>query len=133
MKIGCLILCFLMAFSIMCTAFAGPDIMPYYTYVGTIKVDFSVDGTIAECLGRIKPKSNEQTSIVVNLQRKSSGGTWSTIATWTDRCASGLSEAGGTKSVTKGYDYRVYATGKVYNSSGSVIETVNKYSSVISY
>lgn len=43
------------------------------------------------------------------------------------------SSAGGTRNISTGHDYRVYVTGKVYDASGNLLETVNKYSAVKSY
>ena len=40
----------------------------------------------------------------------------------------GLAMQAGSVSISSGYLYRTYVTGKVYSSAGSVIETVNKYS-----
>lgn len=58
---------------------------------------------------------------------------WITIVSWHVSNDRGVSETGGAKQLAAGYNSRVYVTSKVYNESGSVIETVNKYSATKAY
>lgn len=105
---------------------------PRYQYTAAISTSLDISGGQAMAAGRIDPNSLMRTSVVVKLQRLESG-TWKTIRTWTDSNTAGASEAGGTKTVDSGYDYRVHVTGKVYNTSGVVLETVTMTSSTKSY
>lgn len=128
-----LVLCLILALSMATVANAESNIMPCYDYVSSISSTLSINSGTAKAVGKVATDQNLKTSIVVRLQRESSSGTWITISSWTGSNSDGASEAGGTKAITSGYDYRVYVTGKVYNSAGTVIETVNKYSTTKSY
>jgi len=133
LKGTCLVMCLVLMLSIVSVAHAEEGIMPCYSYTSSIAASLSISGGVAKAAGKITPEDSRHTSITVRLQRESSSGTWVTISTWTGSNAGGKSEAGGTKSLTSGYDYRVYVTGKVYNSAGTVIETIDKYSATKSY
>ena len=102
-----------------------------YQYARSVTAGLNIAGSTAECYGNIVPIDNMKTSIVVRLQKKE-GETWKTIRTWTGSNSAGQSEAGGTKSIVTGYEYRVYVTGKVYDSGDNVVEAIDKYSSVVS-
>ena len=134
MKKGmCLVLCFLIMMPLMCIAHAEHNVMPCYDYVSSISATLSITSGIAKATGMVNVAQNQKTSIIVRLQRETRNGSWITIASWSASNNSGASEAGGTKSLNSGYNYRVYVTGKVYNDAGSVIETINKYSVTKSY
>lgn len=129
----CLVLSLMLMLSLVTVANAESDIMPCYAYVSSLSASLSINSGTAKAAGRIVADPSHEASITVRLQRQNSSGTWVTISSWTDSNSNGSSEAGGTKAITSGYDYRVYVTGKVYNSAGTVIETVNKYSTTKSY
>ena len=101
-----------------------------YNYIRNMTARLNITGGTAKAVGDITPEGSRQTSIIVRLQKESSPGMWTTVAYWTGSNASGISEAGGTRTISSGYNYRVYVVGKVYDSSGSVIETGTAYSSV---
>lgn len=130
----CFVLCLLLALPIAVTAYAeNEDIMLCYTYVDSIRASLKISSGSAAASGSVIPSGSLETSVTVRLQRESSSGTWVTISTWTGSNEGGKSEAGGTKKLTSGYNYRVCVTGKVYDSAGTVLETVNKYSATKSY
>lgn len=129
----CLILCLMTLSTILVPAFAeesAPTITPYYTHTNTLVVSLSIKTGQAKAAGQIVPYSNQRTSITVKLQKKGNGNVWSTISTWSGSNTKGASEAGGYKTIDKGCQYRVYVIGKVYDSTGAVVETVSKYSTV---
>lgn len=132
-KVMCLGMCLLLIAAMTGVAYAEEGIMPCYAYVNSIKASLSVSSGTAKAVGNIIPSGDLKTSIIVRLQRESSTGSWTTISTWTGSNEGGKSEAGGTKALTSGYNYRVYVTGKVYSSAGTVIETVEKYSTTKAY
>ena len=110
-----------------------PGITPQYTYTSVIKSSISVSGKTATAAGSITPKPyNRKTFVKVQLQKKENGS-WTTIASWTESNNNGVSSAMGSKTLTKGKTYRTYTTGKVYDSSGNLLETVYKASSTYSY
>lgn len=133
-RLLCLITLVALTLSTVRIAFASNDtsIEPRYMYTGKITASLSLSGSTASAAGRITPSGEYETRITVCLQ-KGSGTSWTTIATWNGNCSCGSSEAGGIKTLTKGYDYRVAVTGRVYNSNGTLLETVTKYSLTKTY
>ena len=114
-------------------SYASPDIIePMYTHTQKIEALLSLSGSTASAAGRITPSGSYDSKVTVQLQR-GKDNKWTTIATWTGSCDSGTSKVGGEKAITKGYDYRVKVTGRVYDSDGKLAETVTKYSSTKSY
>ena len=114
-------------------AAVNPGISPQYTYTSVIKSTINVSGSTASASGSITPKpSNYRTFVKVELQKKENGS-WTTIASWTKSNESGVSSVKGSKTLTKGITYRVYTTGKVYDSSGNLLETAYKASNTYSY
>lgn len=102
-------------------------------YIGledvTAELDISSNG-YASCEGSASVKDNYTVTVVMELQQKN--GTWRTIRTWTEK--------GGTDvivdesyRVSSKYSYRVAATAKVYNSSGSLVESKTSYSGEVYY
>ena len=134
MKKGfCLVVSLMLVLSVTSFASAECTIMPRYTYASAVSANLSITSGTARAVGKVATDQNLKTSIIVRLQKEYSSGKWTTISTWTGSNESGASEAGGTKTLTSGYNYRVYVTGKVYDSAGTVIETVDKYSTTKSY
>lgn len=129
----CLMLCILVLISTVGVATAEGGVMPCYAYVDSIKASLTISSGTATAVGNVIPAGSMKSSITVRLQRADSSGKWTTISTWTGTNENGKSEAGGKKSLTSGYNYRVYVTGKVYGSNGNVVETVNKYSTTKAY
>ena len=105
----------------------APIDMARYDHTSFISAELSISWGKAHAYGEIDPIENNRTTITVRLQRKEDGS-WTTIKTWTGQNNNGPCDAGGAVSISSGYLYRTYVTGKVYSSAGSVIETVNKYS-----
>lgn len=104
-----------------------PDAQPNYTYASGVSANLSISGGTAKVTSRITPQGSRKTTLTARLQQKVDGK-WKTIATWSDSNASGFSSISESKSVTSGYSYRAYVTGRVYDASGKVLETVNKAS-----
>lgn len=129
----CLVMCLALLLSITGTVHAEEEVMPCYAYICSINVKFSISGGIVTAVGEIKPQDGQHTSVTVRLQRENSAGTWTTIETWTGSNAAGKSEAGGTRALISGYNYRVYVIGRVYDDEGTLIETAYKYSPTKSY
>lgn len=103
-----------------------------YTHTAKIVASLKISGNKAMAAGSITPSGKYDTKITVRLQR-GKNNQWITIATWNGSGKAGSAEAGGTKVLPKGYDYRAKVTGYVYDASGKLVETVTKYSSTKSY
>lgn len=81
-------------------------------------IDFSV-GALGILIGK-----------VMYLQQKDS--TWEAIKTWG---TAEILNANLTKTwhVMSGYDYRIFATASIVYSTGNELETVTRYSNIVSY
>lgn len=133
-RTGCIGLCLVMVVVMVVApvASAEVDIIPMFTYTLSIVASLGITNGTAQASGAITPYGDLETMVTVRLQRNENG-TWKTLRTWVSGKVVGTSEAGGNHAVTQGYDYRVYVTGYVFDSSGVIIETVTKYGNPKSY
>jgi len=115
-------------------AWAQGEMQPLYDATNRVYTDLSISSGSAECYGKIKPAgATQSTSITMRLQQKKDG-IWTNIATWTGSATEGKAASlSKTKSVAKGYDYRLYVSGTIKNSDGSTAESPYKYSSTVHY
>ncbi len=104
-----------------------------YSYIWDVSVALSISGTTANCTGKGRGTySDTTTHVLVRLQQKSSGSSyWTTIASWTATAnGTGTALVSETNTVTTGYSYRVVVRCQIKDSSGTILETVYRYSSV---
>lgn len=131
-KVVSVLLCVLFGLIGMCSAIADNDIQPRYTCTKVINADLVFNDGSASAWGEVIPHDSYETRITVNLQR-CDDGTWVSLSVWTGHNTNGKSEAGGTRNISTGHDYRVYVIGKVYDTNGNLLETVTKYSPTVSF
>ncbi len=116
-------------------AFAEP-IQPLYLEADRVSVTLIIDSNgTATCRGTVTAKHNNTTTdITLSLKKSLDGKTWSNVKSWNDS-GSGLLGASieETYTVSEGYQYKVTVTGKIYSSSGNLLESVNKTSPVNTY
>jgi hypothetical protein len=96
----------------------------------TTALTIDKNGT-AECSTKVQATSSSYTvNITMHLQQKDSS--WETIKTWdtAEILNANLTE---TWYVISGYDYRIYVTASIVNSTGKELETATKYSNIVSY
>jgi hypothetical protein len=116
------------------TRAAEGSIHPDFISMSSISAGLSISSSgKSTCTGSVTPSSSSYTSkLTVGLQ-KSTGSGWSTVKTWT---ASGRGSAGADL-VSYYYvgsgTYRVSSTAKIYNASGTLLETQTAYSSTKTY
>ncbi|MDO4976780.1 MAG: hypothetical protein Q4E53_05900 [Eubacteriales bacterium] len=105
-----------------------------YSHTDLITAKLSIINGSARCGGILKPSGSEnQARIIVRLQRKT-GNTWQTIAIWLGTGTNGQTvQAGGLRTVTAGYDYRVVSQGKILSPTGVLLETTTVISPIKSY
>lgn len=105
-----------------------------YSHIDLITAELSIANGSARCGGILKPSSSEnQARIIVRLQRKT-GDTWQTIAIWLGTGTNGQTvQAGGSRTVTAGYDYRVLSQGRILSPAGVLLETTTVTSQIKSY
>ena len=92
-------------------------------------------GDTAFSSGSVAPQSygSDWTSrINVYLQRKEDG-VWKNVDSWNGSKVNGTAAAGGEVTVEKGYSYRTYAVGRIYNKEGVLLERVTATSKTVAH
>lgn len=111
------------------------SISPMFVGISTMSASIDIDYLgCATCAGSVSLSNNSYSvNFTVALQRYNGSG-WTTIKTWSD---TGYGYDG---TIIEGYyyvpssgTYRTASTAKVYNSSGSLIETQTIYSGTKTY
>lgn len=130
-KVLCL-LCTIMVF-LSGVAACAESIQPFYIEAQRVTVILSIasDGT-ATCGGSVVTKNNNtKTNVTLTLKKSIDGKSWSRVTSWS-ASGSGLTGAtvDETYTVSKGYQYKVTVSGKIYDTSGKLLESVSKTSSV---
>ena len=98
-------------------------VSPQYTYIKSNSVNLTINEStgVATCTSSCYATSGYTVSIECKLQRYT-GTSWSTVKTWTTS-ANRYASISQTWTVPSGYTYRVYSTFRIYNSSGTLLET----------
>ena len=109
----------------------GSIISPLYIAITKVTNTLKINTTgVFNCTGVTNVSSGYTAEVIVELQRDT--GSWTTVQKWTAKSVLSASVYQ-TKSVSKGYTYRLKTTHKAYNSNGTLIETVTEYSDEITY
>ena len=103
-------------------------IRPMYTGISSITSNLSIssDGA-ANCNGKATTQNGHTVDLTVQLRQNGK-----IIKTWT-ASGSGVVSAGGIYYVASGYSYYVTTTANVYTSGGTLIESISKNSSTVTY
>ena len=107
-----------------------------YIGVEDISIGLSINtDNKASCCARVNSSaSNYAPFVSATLKRSSDGKIWTSVASWS---ASGTFLTGAsideTVAVSRGFQYKLFVTDKIYNSSGALIETVYKNSRIVSH
>ena len=129
------VLCFMLICAICIPAIADTEISPQYSHTKSIRANLSFKGDTALSSGSVAPQSYDSdltARINVYLQRKEDG-VWKNVDSWNGSRVNGMAEAGGEVTVAKGYSYRTYAVGRIYNKEGVLLERVTATSSSVSH
>ena len=97
-----------------------------YEHIRSVYANITISGGVATVDGEANAGSGVRIAVTVQLQRKD-GDKWMTIGTW-----SGGFDASGSKSISRGNQYRAYVTARAYVGD-NLVETVYKASSAKSY
>lgn len=105
------------------------QISPYYINATAVDTNLSISGTTANVYVALDGNNNTKSiSVTYSLQQKS-GSSWSTVKSWNgNKTGVSLSVQQTYSSLTKGAQYRVYATFSVNGKDGQS-ETIPAYSS----
>lgn len=110
------------------------EVTPQFTYISFLSPGLSIDSSgKATSVGAAAGYDNlYRTDLTVQLQ-KSNGGGWTVIKTWTaSATGASIADVEGDYYVVRGA-YRVCATAKIYNTSGTLLETQSLYSVTVTY
>ena len=116
----------ILLFSMASPAFA---VTPRYNYTNSIYANIDIDTTwgIATCTGEVIADNVVPVELVLYLQVYKDGS-WQTVKSWsiTDTFTAYLSKS---YAIYRGYEYRAYAVGYVYNNNNAVVEIVDVHDS----
>ena len=108
-----------------------PGITPSYIGTEHLAAQLEISGTgYATCIGDADMEVGYTARATMELQRLS-GGSWTTIRSWTSTGFMNTFYEG--YYVLRGYDYRVKVTAQAYNYEGLLTETVSVCSPVVCY
>lgn len=111
-------------------------ISPMYVGIANFQVSLSINGSgIAGCSAYLATSISSCTpTLAVTLKKSTNGQAWTSVKSWT---ATGTYLLGAsvdeTIAVASGYQYKLFATGRIINSEGLVIETAYKNSAAVAY
>lgn len=132
-KVFFLVLILFLTSTVFCAVTAKaetpPQISPFYDNASAIDTDLDISGTTATVYVSLNGNNNTKSiNVTYSLQQKS-GSSWSNVKSWTGSKTGLTFSAQQTySSLTKGAQYRVYATFKVTGKDGST-ETITSYTS----
>lgn len=97
---------------------------PYWSHVDKMSVGLEIsDFGIATSSGATVSVRGDSVDVTVKLQQFKDSK-WITLGTWEDEGV-GLATVDGSRAIAKGYSYRTYVTGNVYDANGKCLESVS--------
>lgn len=119
------------AVSIQYGDYSKSPIVPMFVRLQAFSVDLQIKNGTAVCATKAQSIStSDSLEVDINLQQKKSS--WSTIKDWNET-NKWIIDFNKPWHVVSGYDYRLAVTVTVTNADGVELETVTKYSSIVSY
>lgn len=112
------------------------SVEPQYTHIAAITGSFDIKEGKALCYASGRSRYADTTTVVrITLQRRSSGtNTWAAVCSWSESAAGKeTARVSKEKTVTKGYDYRIYIKCIIKDSEGVIKETDSMHSRIVSY
>ncbi len=120
-----LCICMLCLLAIPASANTGDSRLLEYDHIDTITANLTIDRFwgIASCDGSIDASGDYPVCVEVYLQQKVDG-IWQTLTSWSSNDQS-WADAGGRYAIAKGYQYRTYTAGYVYDDNGTIIDSAS--------
>lgn len=112
-------------------SFNDSDVELMYLYVKSEKSQLNISNGIATIKASMKSDLGVDKSLITSRLQKKVNGEWKTIEAWTVSKAGITCSLEKTRSVNKGYEYRVFSTMKSYKGDKS--ESVTSFSRVVKY
>lgn len=110
-------------------------VRPLYVAIDDFSCSLSISSGNASCFAMITPTNSSYTpSLTLTLKRSTNGVSWNYVDSWFST-GSGIFGAyiSESKSVSSGYQYKLFATGTIRDANGTVIERATKNSSIKLY
>ena len=112
---------------------SATSVEPRYTGLFSVTVSLNISsGGLSAPYGCASLRSGYTADMTLELQRSSNGYSWSSINDWSTS-GSGMITLDKAYYVVSGYDYRSKCTTYVYDSNGSLVDSVVKFSATVSY
>ena len=139
-KVACILLVMcLMSVNIIATAALTATeeeyaVQPRFTYIWSISVGLGIepDGYSTCDTGMTLYEETHSARIDMTLQRNDGSG-WDDVKSWSVTDDGPDVDITEHRYVVSGYDYRVVAEVRVYNSNGRIIEMTTEYSPIVEY
>lgn len=112
------------------------DLQERYLHITVADCMLGISDGYAQCIATGQSRNiDTDTTVKITLRRRAEGSsTWYTVATWSDTGnGKSLVKVDKTKSVSRGYYYQLQARCIITDSNGKVLESSNKYSTVVKY
>lgn len=124
------VLCLFCLLSLFGSTLAAPDVGLRYSYIEACNAYLTIEDGVVSSSGNIVAQditANYTARITVYLQRKANGS-WQTVASWSGSQVNGIATAGGSRTVTPGYEYRTYVVGTISDADGTLLERATRTS-----
>lgn len=109
------------------------DVELMYVNTSSVSSILTINSGIATCKGINVMTKNYTSKITMTLQKSTDNSTYSKVQLWSQEyTGTGSKTLSKTKTLTKGYYYRVRVVVRIY-SGGEVIEKITKFSNVFKY
>ncbi len=120
-----LCICMLCLLAIPASASTGNERLLEYDHIDTITANLTIDRFwgIASCDGSIEASGDDPVYVTVYLQKKVDD-VWQTLTSWSNEGQIATS-TGGRYAIAKGYQYRTYTAGFVYDDDGNIIDSAS--------
>lgn len=130
-KLIAMLMAAVMSVACFSTAAFANGIMPCYVYATNCESNLSISNSTATCTSKATGKVGQTTKIVIEqtLQKQTTSGSWSSVASWSKTASSSTCIATNTKSSLSSGTYRLKSVFYVYE--GVNYEQITVYSSTV--
>lgn len=130
-KIIAMLMAAVMSVACLGTVAFADGVMPRYVYATNCESNLSISNSTATCTSKATGKVGQTTKIVIEqtLQKQTTSGSWSSVASWSKTAASRTCTATNTKSSLSSGTYRLKSVFYVYE--GVNYEQITVYSSIV--
>ena len=109
------------------------NMAPFYNNTLEVQSSIAFNGSTVSCKATNKMSKNLKSKITMTLQKSKDKNSYSKVQMWSkDYSGTGTKSLTKTKTVSKGYYYRVRVVVRIYSGT-EVIEKITKYSTVKYY